>query len=90
MKFEVREGQGALFVNDRKEGDQPDYRGNARIGGVLYCLRAGAVSPTAASDGYPSLSTRTSAPRSRRRRARQPSQGSPSAPSSTMPSRFER
>ena len=38
MSFEVREGQGALFVNERKEGQQPDYRGNARIGGVLYRL----------------------------------------------------
>jgi hypothetical protein len=39
MAFETREGQGALFVNDRKEGEQqPDYRGNVRIGGVLYRL----------------------------------------------------
>ncbi len=39
MAFETREGQGALFVNDRKEADsQPDYRGNVRIGGVLYRL----------------------------------------------------
>jgi hypothetical protein len=39
MAFETREGQGALFVNDRKETEQqPDYRGNVRIGGVLYRL----------------------------------------------------
>jgi uncharacterized protein (DUF736 family) len=39
MAFETREGQGALFVNDRKEkDDQPDYRGNVRIGGALYRL----------------------------------------------------
>lgn len=39
MAYETREGQGALFVNDRKETDgQPDYRGNVRIGGVLYRL----------------------------------------------------
>ena len=38
MPFETREGQGALFTNDRKEpgSQQPDYRGNLRIGGVLY------------------------------------------------------
>ena len=39
MAFETREGQGALFQNDRKDKDgQPDYRGNVRIGGVLYRL----------------------------------------------------
>ena len=39
MAFETREGQGALFTNDRKEKpDQPDYRGKVRIGGVLYYL----------------------------------------------------
>ena len=39
MAFETREGQGALFTNDRKEkADQPDYRGKVRIGGVLYYL----------------------------------------------------
>jgi hypothetical protein len=39
MAFETREGQGALFVNDRKETEQqPDYRGNVRIAGVLYRL----------------------------------------------------
>jgi crossover junction endodeoxyribonuclease RuvC len=37
-RFETRDGQGALFVNDRKEGEQPDYSGNVRIGGVLYRL----------------------------------------------------
>ena len=36
--YETRESQGALFVNERKEGEQPDYRGNVRIGGVLYRL----------------------------------------------------
>jgi hypothetical protein len=39
MPFETREGQGALFTNDRKQKDaEPDYRGNVRIGGVLYRL----------------------------------------------------
>ena len=36
MSYEVREGQGSLFVNDGKEGDQPDFRGNLRLAGVLY------------------------------------------------------
>ncbi len=37
MPFETKEGQGGLFVNDRKETEaQPDYRGNVRVGGVLY------------------------------------------------------
>ena len=37
MAYETREGQGALFANDRKDRDgQPDYRGQVRVGGVLY------------------------------------------------------
>ena len=37
MAFETREGQGALFRNDRKEKhDQPDYQGQLRVGGLLF------------------------------------------------------
>lgn len=38
MSYEIREGEGSLFANERKEGKQPDYRGQVRIGGVLYRL----------------------------------------------------
>lgn len=38
MTYEVRESEGSLFANERKEGQQPDYRGSVRIGGVLYRL----------------------------------------------------
>lgn len=41
MAFELREGQGSLFRNDRKEKDsQPSARGEALIGGVLYEISA--------------------------------------------------
>lgn len=41
MAFELREGQGSLFKNDRKEKDsQPGARGEAMIGGVLYEISA--------------------------------------------------
>lgn len=41
MAYEMREGQGSLFKND-KEGNEnrPDYRGEALIGGVVYSLGA--------------------------------------------------
>lgn len=41
MAFELREGQGSLFKNDRKEKDShPNARGEALIGGVLYEISA--------------------------------------------------
>lgn len=41
MAYELREGQGSLFKNDRKEKDShPNARGEALIGGVLYEISA--------------------------------------------------
>jgi hypothetical protein len=38
MAYEMREGEGSIFKNDdKREGKRdPDYRGNALIGGVAY------------------------------------------------------
>ena len=38
MSYEHKEGSGALFKNGKKEegSKQPDYRGDAMIGGVVY------------------------------------------------------
>lgn len=37
MAYEHREGQGALFKNDKKESDKhPDYKGNIMLGGKVY------------------------------------------------------
>ena len=37
MAFELRDGQGSLFINDRKQTDrQPDRTGSAMIGGKMY------------------------------------------------------
>lgn len=33
MAFEHKDGQGSLFKNDKKTGNQPDYRGTATIDG---------------------------------------------------------
>ena len=37
MAYEHREGSGSLFTNQKKEpgSSQPDYRGDAMVGGVL-------------------------------------------------------
>ena len=37
MAFELNEGQGTMFRNDRKEegSKQPDYRGDLKLGGEL-------------------------------------------------------
>lgn len=39
MSFELRDGQGTLFIND-KEGveNRPDRRGELNIGGTIYRL----------------------------------------------------
>jgi hypothetical protein len=41
MAFELKEGGGSLFKND-KEGNEnrPDYRGEILVGGKLYWLSA--------------------------------------------------
>jgi hypothetical protein len=37
MPYELREGQGSLFRNDKRDNDRaPNARGEALIGGVLY------------------------------------------------------
>lgn len=38
MSYEHKEGGGALFKNHKKEGKQPDYRGNIMLGGIVYEL----------------------------------------------------
>lgn len=40
--FEVRDGSGSLFRNERKEPDskQPDYTGNGRINGAMVDISA--------------------------------------------------
>ena len=42
MAFEHREGSGALFKNDKhtSENQQPNARGDALIGGILYEVSA--------------------------------------------------
>lgn len=41
MAFEQKEGQGVLWKNTRRENDsQPNARGEALIGGVLYEISA--------------------------------------------------
>lgn len=41
MPFELKDGQGNLFRNDRKEEDKhPDYKGQAMIDGTLYDIAA--------------------------------------------------
>lgn len=41
MAFELREGQGSLFKNEKRDKDsQPNMRGDALIGGVVYEISA--------------------------------------------------
>ncbi len=41
MAYEQRENTGSIFKNDKKETDkQPDYKGQALIGGVEYWVAA--------------------------------------------------
>lgn len=39
MAYELKDGQGSLFVNDKKGNDKaPDRRGEINIGGTIYKL----------------------------------------------------
>ena len=40
MAFQQRDNSGALFVNDKKEGNQPDFKGDMLIDGKAYWLSA--------------------------------------------------
>ncbi len=41
MAYELREGQGSLFRNEKRDNDKaPNARGEALIGGVLYEIAA--------------------------------------------------
>lgn len=41
MPFELKDGQGSLFRNEKKTSEkQPDYRGDLMIDGVKYSLSA--------------------------------------------------
>lgn len=41
MSWELRDGNGSLFKNTRKEEDKhPDYRGEIMVGGQIYWLSA--------------------------------------------------
>lgn len=40
MAYELREGQGSLFKNDKKNERQPDFKGTIMIKGVLYNVSA--------------------------------------------------
>ena len=41
MAYELKDGQGSLFKNDRKESERhPDYKGEINVDGELYWLSA--------------------------------------------------
>lgn len=41
MAYELREGGGSLFKNDKKtQENHPDYKGDCMIGGVQYWISA--------------------------------------------------
>ncbi len=57
MAFEQRDNSGALFKNERKEKDtHPDYKGNARLGGVDYDIAAWVKEAQGTGKKYFSLS----------------------------------
>ena len=36
MAYEHKDTYGSLFKNDKKQGNQPDYRGDCKLGTVVY------------------------------------------------------
>ncbi len=70
MAFELKEGQGSLFKNDRKEQDNhPDYAGAIMLGGVEHWLNAWVK--TGAKGKFLSLSAKPKQPKQDRPPAKQ-------------------
>lgn len=40
MAYELKEGQGSLFKNDKQNDRQPDFKGSILIGGTTYEIAA--------------------------------------------------
>ena len=40
MAYEIKELTGSLFLNEEKQGSQPDYTGNVKINGKTWRLAA--------------------------------------------------
>mgnify|MGYP001193626206 CR=1 FL=1 len=38
MPFEIREGSGSIFENDKKVENAPDYTGTFKLDGKLYSI----------------------------------------------------
>ena len=38
MAYEQKDGQGALFKNDRKQGNGPDYKGDITVNGTAFWI----------------------------------------------------
>lgn len=36
MAYELKEGQGSLFKNEKQNDRQPDFRGHIMVGGTIY------------------------------------------------------
>lgn len=62
MAYELKDGQGSLFRNERKEQDNhPDYAGSIMVGGVEYWLNGWLK--TGAKGKFFSLSVKPKQPR---------------------------
>lgn len=63
MAYELKDGQGSLFRNNRKEQEShPDHTGSIKIAGVEYWLNAW-VKETKTGGKYFSLSVKPKRPR---------------------------
>ena len=59
MTYQQKDGEGSLFVNDRKQTSQhPDYSGSILIGGTEYWLSGWKKSSKDGTKKYLSLSAR--------------------------------
>ena len=54
MAYEAKFNTGAFFKNEKKEGKQPDYRGNINVGGKMMDI-AGWVTTSQGGKKYISL-----------------------------------
>jgi hypothetical protein len=73
MPYELKDGQGSLFIDEKKKGpDDRDRRGDCKVNGVEYWI-SGWIRKTKSGEPYLSLSLKpkTATPRPTQERGRQ-------------------
>jgi len=79
MAYELRDGQGSIFRNDKQGNEsRPDYTGKLNLGGVIYWVAAWVKTPQRGGEAFLSLDVQE--PREHVQRDAEPQAAPPSFP----------